>query len=44
MIASAFIDIMDRYVDQEAQDFLCFYRDVLPKNKMLDNKGIFQKI
>jgi hypothetical protein len=24
--ASAFIDIMDRHVDQEAQDFLTYYR------------------
>jgi hypothetical protein len=39
-IASAFVDIMHRHVDQEAQDFLSFYRDVLPKIKMLDIKGI----
>ena len=39
--ASAFIDIMDRHVDQEAQDFLTQYRDVLAKNKMLSNKGIY---
>ena len=41
--ASAFIDIMDRHVDQEAQDFLTFYRDVLAKNKMLNNKGIYKR-
>ena len=41
--ASAFIDIMDRHVDQEAQDFLTYYRDVLAKNKMLDNKGIYKR-
>ena len=41
--ASAFIDIMDRHIDQEAQDFLSFYRDVLAKNKMLDNKGIYKR-
>ena len=41
--ASAFIDIMDRHVDQEAQDFLSYYRDVLAKNKMLDNKGIYKR-
>ena len=27
------LDIMDRHVDQEAQDFLSHYRDVLAKNK-----------
>ena len=27
--ASAFIDIMDRHVDQEAQDFLTYYRSGL---------------
>ena len=41
--ASAFIDIMDRHVDQEAQDFLTEYRDVLAKNKMLNNKGIYKR-
>ncbi|XP_023324790.1 NACHT and WD repeat domain-containing protein 2 [Eurytemora carolleeae] len=41
--ASAFIDIMDRHVDQEAQDFLTYYRDVLAKNKMLKNKGIYKR-
>ena len=41
--ASAFIDIMDRHVDQEAQDFLTYYRDVLAKNKMLNNKGIYKR-
>ena len=34
---------MDRHVDQEAQDFLTFYRDVLAKNKMLNNKGIYKR-
>ena len=41
--ASAFIDIMDRHIDQEAQDFLPHYRDVLAKNKMLDNKVIYKR-
>ena len=41
--ASAFIDIMDRHIDQEAQDFLSYYRDVLAKNKMLNNKGIYKR-
>jgi len=41
--ASAFIDIMDRHIDKEAQDFLTFYRDVLAKNKMLNNKGIYKR-
>ena len=37
--ASAFIDIMDRHLDHEAQDFLTYYRDVLAKNKE-PNKNI----
>ena len=41
--ASAFIDIMDRHIDQEAQEFLSYYRDVLAKNKMLNNKGIYKR-
>ena len=41
--ASAFIDIMDRHVDQEAQDFLTQYRDFLAKFKMLNNKGIYKR-
>ena len=41
--ASAFIDIMDRHVDQEAQDFLTHYRDVLAKEKMIKNKGIYKR-
>ena len=41
--ASAFIDIMDRHIDQEAQDFLTYYRDVLAKDKMLNNKGIYKR-
>ena len=41
--ASAFIDIMDRRIDQEAQDFLTYYRDTLAKNKMLNNKGIYKR-
>ena len=41
--ASAFIDIMDRHIDQEAQDFLTYYRDVLAKNKMIKNKGIYKR-
>ena len=35
--ASAFIDIMDRHVDQEAQDFLTQYRDVLAKNNQIES-------
>ena len=42
--ASAFIDIMDRHIDQEAQEFLSYYRDVLAKNKMLNNKGIYKRL
>ena len=41
--ASAFIDIMDRRIDQEAQDFLTYYRDTLAKNKLLNNKGIYKR-
>lgn len=41
--ASAFIDIMDRHLDKEAQDFLDFYRDVLAKDKMINNKGIYKR-
>ena len=41
--ASAFIDIMDRKVDEEAQFFLSQYRDILAKNKMLTNKGIYKR-
>ena len=41
--ASAFIDIMNRHVDQEAQDFLSQYRDVLARQKMEKNKGIYKR-
>ena len=41
--ASAFIDIADRHLDEEAQEFLSHYRDVLAKNKMLNNKGVYKR-
>ena len=28
---------------QEAQDFLSYYRDVLAKDKMIRNKGIYKR-
>ena len=30
-------------VFQEAQDFLSYYRDVLAKDKMITNKGIYKR-
>ena len=41
--ASAFIDIQDRQVDQEAVKLLAQYRDELLPKKMKDNKAIYKK-
>ena len=41
--ASAFIDIQDRYVDEEAQQLLQTYRDVQARKKMFDNNGIYKR-
>ena len=41
--ASAFIDIQDRHVDEEAQQLLTDYRDNRAKMKMLDNKGVYKR-
>ena len=41
--ASAFIDIADRKVDQEAVGLLAHYRDVLLPKKMSENNGILKR-
>merc|ERR1712020_404835 len=41
--ASAFIDIADRKVDQEAVGLLAHYRDKLLPKKMSDNNAIYKK-
>ncbi len=41
--ASAFIDIADRKVDQEAVKLLATYRDGLLPKKMKDNNAIYKK-
>merc|ERR1719367_482043 len=41
--ASAFIDIQDRHVDEEAQTLLTDYRDNRARQKMLDNKGCYKR-
>lgn len=41
--ASAFIDIQDRKVDQEAIKLLAHYRDELLPKKMSDNNAIYKK-
>jgi hypothetical protein len=41
--ASAFIDIADRRLDQEALDLLAHYRDVLLPKKMKDHNTIYKK-
>ena len=35
--------ILLKPVFQEAQDFLSYYRDVLAKDKMITNKGIYKR-
>ena len=41
--ASAFIDIADRKIDQEAIDLLAHYRDVLLPKKMKETQTIYKK-
>merc|ERR1712218_145446 len=41
--ASAFIDIADRKVDEEAVGLLAHYRDTLLPKKMADNNAIYKK-
>ena len=41
--ASAFIDIQDRHVDEEAQTLLTDYRDNRARQKMIDNKGVYKR-
>ena len=41
--ASAFIDIQDRKVDQEAIKLLAHYRDELLPKKMKDHNAIYKK-
>ena len=41
--ASAFIDIADRKLDQEAIDLLAHYRDVLLPKKMKEHNCIYKK-
>ena len=41
--ASAFIDMIERKVDQEAVDLLANYRDNLARKKMVDSGGIYKK-
>ena len=41
--ASAFIDIADRKVDEEAVGLLAHYRDTLLPKKMQDNNAIYKK-
>ena len=38
-----FVEVSNSWLLQEAQDFLTYYRDVLAKNKMIQNKGIYKR-